>query len=117
MLEVVAGRIEAQAQLEEDRRELARRLFGPVVPAGADPVAAVVTVALWRDGLARALRCSQAEAVGLLDAADAAGDDQLARALCAVAVQRGWIDVIEAFVAANPDSDVDLDVLLPERTC
>jgi len=112
VLEVAAGRIEAQAEAEEQRRDLALRLFGPVVPAGADVTSRLVAVTLWRDGLARASRCSEADAVELFELAEASGDEQLARALCAGAVHRGWSVVLEAFAASHPGSDVDVDTLL-----
>lgn len=98
--EVVADRVAELAAAEERRRAAARALFRPPLPA--EPVEHVVAVATWRDALARAARCGDEELAALFRLADVAGDDDLARAVAAVAFDRGLVALLDAFAAAFP---------------
>ena len=108
----LTDRLSTMARIEEERRDLAARLFGPVLPDGADQVAVVTVVALHRDALARAGRCGdEGDLLRLLEVAEAAGDEQLAGAAAAVGFRRSYAQLVDLFMASRPALAGELDRL------
>lgn len=87
--------------LGEERQRLQRKAFGAPIPAGATPSERQAAEAGYRDALERAERAeNEKDALRILDRAHRTGDPTMARAVAAIASERGWTHALSTYAGA-----------------
>ncbi len=95
---------ELRESRETRRRELQQRVFGPLYPRFANETERQMAQLNFRDALDRADRVTNDEqATRLLERAERSGDTALARAIAAVAAERGYATTLDTYLATRPD--------------
>jgi hypothetical protein len=93
-----------RAQRAERIATAKRRLFGPTFPADNTPATQTAVRASYRDALERAERATGLDdGMALLRRAEVTGDELQARAVGAIAHERGWSSVVHAFAESRRD--------------
>lgn len=103
----------AEAAVVAERTTLESRLLAaPPAPLGSTPGDRIAHGASYRDAVQRAaMTATSAELLDLQRRAQLTGDSLLARATVVVAFERADADVLNAWIAANPNDEADVERL------
>jgi hypothetical protein len=94
-------RLHARTQTDA-RTSILRRIFGLGFPTGVGEADKAAVRASYRDAVFKADRIETSEQAQLfLDRATAIGDSLLARAVALIAFERGWHDVLAAYMETH----------------